>query len=167
MSSKDSRWSFSELLRSVCESCQHKHTLVTCSVLSCVCELVIRFTSQTHTRVKSALSCCCLSLWASWSADIVYNVSKERHGLKCAPQVPWIMPAKTSKSSTAAKRAAEARDESDEDVSAPAASSTPPAREHGKTSRGKFLSSSATDASGLSFVSSDVSVFLSHHGSFV
>ncbi|XP_067221549.1 structural maintenance of chromosomes protein 4 [Chanodichthys erythropterus] len=40
------------------------------------------------------------------------------------------MPAKTSKSSTAARRAAEARDESDDDVSAPAASSAPPAREH-------------------------------------
>ncbi|XP_051718015.1 structural maintenance of chromosomes protein 4 [Ctenopharyngodon idella] len=40
------------------------------------------------------------------------------------------MPAKTSKSSTAAKRAAEARDESDDDASAPAGNSTPPAREH-------------------------------------
>ncbi|KAK9962804.1 hypothetical protein ABG768_008156 [Culter alburnus] len=40
------------------------------------------------------------------------------------------MPAKTSKSSTAARRAAEARDESDDDVSAPAGSSAPPAREH-------------------------------------
>lgn len=124
-------------------------------------ELVIRFTSQTrhlcevgsvvllfvfvrelkHTRFFKRWSCSIRSVLTLSFTDTQNMLMFQAwtKGCKCAFQVPWIMPAKTSKSSTAAKRAAEARDESDDDVSAPAGSSTPPAREHGKTSRRKFL----------------------------